>query len=79
MPSKLYGILAAGRPYVAAVEDECEVATITKQYKCGLLAAPQDPADLAEKILMLYRNRALAERLERVPTRRRSSSTDRNR
>ena len=63
VPSKLYGILAAGRPYVAAVEDECEVAAITKQYKCGLLAAPQDPADLAEKILMLYRNRALAERL----------------
>ena len=25
VPSKLYGILAAGRPYVAAVEERCEV------------------------------------------------------
>jgi len=62
VPSKLYGILAAGRPYVAAVESDCEVTAITKQYDCGVLAAPQDPADLAEKILLLYRNRELAKR-----------------
>jgi colanic acid biosynthesis glycosyl transferase WcaI len=63
VPSKLYGILAAGRPYVAAVEDACEVAAITKQYHCGLLAEPADPKDLAEKILTLYHDRALAQRL----------------
>ena len=63
VPSKLYGILAAGRPYVAAVEDDCEVTAITKQYECGLLTTPQDPVDLAEKILLLYRDRTLAERL----------------
>ena len=63
VPSKLYGILAAGRPYVAAVEGDCEVTAITKQYECGLLTTPQDPVDLAEKILLLYRDRTLAERL----------------
>ncbi len=63
VPSKLYGILAAGRPYVAAVEEACEVATITKQYRCGLLAEPADPKDLADKILTLYHDRALAQRL----------------
>src|ERR1043166_6845852 len=31
VPSKLYGILAAGRPCVAAVDPSCEVATIHKQ------------------------------------------------
>ena len=31
VPSMLYGILAAGRPYVAAVEEACEVAAITKR------------------------------------------------
>jgi lipopolysaccharide/colanic/teichoic acid biosynthesis glycosyltransferase len=56
VPSKLYGILAAGRPYVAAVEDECEVSAITRQYDCGLLVAPGNPEDLAEKILTLYGN-----------------------
>ncbi|MGH8058192.1 MAG: glycosyltransferase family 4 protein [Candidatus Entotheonellia bacterium] len=63
VPSKLYGILAAGRPYVAAVEDASEVTTITKQYRCGLLAEPGAPKDLAEKILTLYHDRALARNL----------------
>jgi glycosyltransferase involved in cell wall biosynthesis len=63
VPSKLYGILAAGRPYVAAVEEDCEVTAITRQYDCGLLATLGDPADLAEKILALYHDRAMAERL----------------
>ena len=63
VPSKLYGILASGRPYVAAVEESCEVATITRKYNCGLLAKPGDAGDLAEKILTLYRDRDLARRL----------------
>ncbi|MFQ5802365.1 MAG: glycosyltransferase family 4 protein [Candidatus Methylomirabilales bacterium] len=62
VPSKLYGILAAGRPYVAAVEEESEVSVITKRFDCGLLAEPGDPEDLAEKILILYRDRELARR-----------------
>jgi colanic acid biosynthesis glycosyl transferase WcaI len=62
VPSKLYGILAAGRPYVAAVEEACEVAAITKQHHCGLLAEPADSKDLAEKILTLYHDRSLARR-----------------
>lgn len=63
VPSKLYGILAAGRPYVAAVEEECEIAAITQKYRCGLLAEPGDAGDLAEKILVLYRDPVLARRL----------------
>lgn len=63
VPSKLYGILAAGRPYVAAVEEDCEITEITRQYDCGLLATLGDPANLAEKILTLYRDRPLTARL----------------
>ncbi|MBI2357390.1 MAG: glycosyltransferase family 4 protein [Deltaproteobacteria bacterium] len=63
VPSKLYGILAAGRPYVAAVESATEVAAITKKYDCGLLAEPEDPDDLAEKVLTLYRDPVLCRRL----------------
>ncbi|MDE2179529.1 MAG: glycosyltransferase family 4 protein [candidate division NC10 bacterium] len=63
VPSKLYGILAAGRPYVAAVEEACEVAAITRKYECGLLAKPGDPDDLADKILTLYHDRELVSRL----------------
>lgn len=62
VPSKLYGILAAGRPYVAAVEETCEVASITRRQQCGLVAKPSDPSDLAEKILTFYRDRNLTVR-----------------
>jgi colanic acid biosynthesis glycosyl transferase WcaI len=54
VPSKLYGILAAGRPYVAATDSSCEAAEIVRQHHCGLLARPGDADDLAEKIAALY-------------------------
>jgi glycosyltransferase involved in cell wall biosynthesis len=62
VPSKLYGILAAGRPYVAAVEASCEVAAIARAHDCGLVAAPGNAIDLAEQILRFYRDRDLVER-----------------
>ena len=54
VPSKLYGILAAGRPYVAAVDPSCEVAAIAREHRCGLLADPESADDLALKIAGLY-------------------------
>ena len=62
-PSKLYGILAAGRPYVAAVEPSCDVARVTQKYRCGLLARPEDPSDIAEKIRRFYADPNLAREL----------------
>jgi colanic acid biosynthesis glycosyl transferase WcaI len=62
VPSKLYGILAAGRPYVAAVEETCEVASITERHQCGLVAAPGDAQSLAARIREFYRDRALTMR-----------------
>jgi len=62
VPSKLYGILAAGRPYVAAVEESCEVAAITRARECGIVAAPGDARDLADKILTFYRDRDMTRR-----------------
>ncbi len=62
-PSKLYGILAAGRPYVAAVEPSCDVARVTQKYRCGLLARPEDPSDIAEKIRRFHADPNLAREL----------------
>jgi glycosyltransferase involved in cell wall biosynthesis len=59
VPSKLYGILAAGRPYVAAVEERCEVAVLTESHRCGLVAEPGDPDELADRIMTFYRDREL--------------------
>ena len=53
VPSKLYPILAAGRPYVAAVEGSSEVAALTARHECGVVVTPGDAAALAEQILLL--------------------------
>jgi lipopolysaccharide/colanic/teichoic acid biosynthesis glycosyltransferase len=76
VPSKLYGILAAGRPYIAAVEPACEVASVTFKHDCGLLAPPGDSAVLAARVLELYRDRPLARHLG-ANARRASESFDR--
>ncbi|PYM50121.1 MAG: hypothetical protein DME16_07220 [Candidatus Rokuibacteriota bacterium] len=76
VPSKLYGILAAGRPYVAAVEPACEVANITFKHDCGLLAPPGDAAVLASRVLELYRDRELCRHLG-ANARRAAESFDR--
>jgi lipopolysaccharide/colanic/teichoic acid biosynthesis glycosyltransferase len=63
VPSKLYGILAAGRPYVAAVDEDSEVAAITRKHDCGLLAPPGDGDAVARRLRELYRDPVLRERL----------------
>ncbi len=58
-PSKLYGVLAAGRPYIAAIDATSETSRIALQFRCGLQAAPGNAVDIAEKIRFLYDHREL--------------------
>jgi colanic acid biosynthesis glycosyl transferase WcaI len=50
VPSKVYGILAAGKPYVAAIEPGAEPALIAEEYGCGVRVEPGDPEALAAAI-----------------------------
>lgn len=50
VPSKLYGILACGGPYIAAVDAESEVTRITEQHQCGLRIEPDDADALVTAI-----------------------------
>jgi colanic acid biosynthesis glycosyl transferase WcaI len=54
VPSKLYRILASGRPFAAAVDSDCEVAAVAKHYNCGILCPPGDPHALSTAIVQLY-------------------------
>ena len=63
VPSKVYGILAAGRPYLAAVEASSEAAAIAREYECGLVIEPGDAGGMADAITRLYTDRSLARRL----------------
>lgn len=58
VPSKLYPILAAGRPYLAAVEASSEVADLTARHGCGVVVPPGDAAALASAISRLSGDRA---------------------
>jgi glycosyltransferase involved in cell wall biosynthesis len=50
VPSKLYGVLAAGGAYVAAIDADSEVASITEQHQCGLRVEPDDAAALVAAV-----------------------------
>jgi glycosyltransferase involved in cell wall biosynthesis len=56
VPSKLYGIMASGRPMVANVPEESEVAMTLKEYDCGIVTAPKDASALADAICWLKSN-----------------------
>jgi glycosyltransferase involved in cell wall biosynthesis len=57
VPSKLYGILAAGRPYVAAVDADSEVAAVTAGAGTGLRVEPDSPEQLAGAVRWCLANR----------------------
>jgi colanic acid biosynthesis glycosyl transferase WcaI len=54
VPSKVYGILAAGRPYIAATDSSCEAAAIVRDNGCGLAVRPGDPDALAGAIAEMH-------------------------
>ncbi|HPM79541.1 MAG TPA: glycosyltransferase family 4 protein [Candidatus Anammoximicrobium sp.] len=50
MPSKLYGILAAGAPVLAVAPQDCELARIIQREGVGFVVPPGDTAALTERI-----------------------------
>jgi len=63
LPSKMFEIMAAGRPLVLGVEGEA--ARLLDQAQAGLACEPQSPADLSRAIARLADDPALAARLGR--------------
>jgi glycosyltransferase involved in cell wall biosynthesis len=53
VPSKLYSILASGRPVLAVAASECDAARIVTREGCGVAADPDDPRAVAEAIRTL--------------------------
>src|SRR5271170_6993524 len=50
VPSKLYSILAVGRPIIVIAPAECDAARIVVESGCGVAADPDDPAAVAAAI-----------------------------
>jgi colanic acid biosynthesis glycosyl transferase WcaI len=55
VPSKVYNILAAGRPLLAVATDKTEVTRFADRDGCGISADPDDPAGLADEIRAILR------------------------
>jgi glycosyltransferase involved in cell wall biosynthesis len=54
VPSKVYGILAAGRAFIAAVDASAEPAVLAREHQCGVWAKPGDAGSLADAIAALH-------------------------
>ena len=53
VPSKFYGIAAAGRPVIAITAKDGDIAQLVQQHRCGTVIAPGDAAGLAEALTSL--------------------------
>lgn len=54
VPSKYYGILASGRPVIALMAENSEVAMSVRESGCGYVVPPRAPDVLAGKIRYLF-------------------------
>ncbi len=59
-PSKTYGIMAAGRPFIASVDAESEPARVVHEFDCGFVVPAGSARDLAE-VIRTARQAPLAE------------------
>ncbi len=50
VPSRLYGILAAGRPVLVAADDTSETARLVREIGCGIVIPPARPELVARTI-----------------------------
>ena len=50
VPSRLYGIMAVGRPVLVSADDESETAQLVRAVDCGIVVSPTDPVEVAKAI-----------------------------
>ncbi len=63
MPSKLYGLLAVGKPIICVSDPKSEVAEILRHAKAGLNSSIGDPKELAQKIVAILDDPTKAQEL----------------
>jgi glycosyltransferase involved in cell wall biosynthesis len=53
IPSRIYNIMSAGKPMLAAADKTSEIAMVINEEKIGVVVEPENPAQFAEAILAL--------------------------
>lgn len=54
VPSKIYGVMAAGKPVMGVLENGSEAYRLIQESQCGLVAEPQDYVEIINKIREMY-------------------------
>lgn len=63
VPSKMFGIMAAGRPVIAGVDAGSDADLMVQAAGSGIVIEPEDPAALADAIRALATDRATARKM----------------
>jgi colanic acid biosynthesis glycosyl transferase WcaI len=63
MPSKVYEIMASGRPVLASAEAGSDLRRLVVDTQCGVCVEPHDARQLAKAILALRANPRLRRRM----------------
>ncbi|MEO8033249.1 MAG: glycosyltransferase family 4 protein [Acidobacteriota bacterium] len=56
VPSKVYRIMASGRPLIAITEADSDLATLVRDAQCGVVVAPDQARELARVVVEAARN-----------------------
>ena len=59
VPSKIYSILASGRPILACVGETSEIARLVRESASGIVIPPGNPEALAQAVRRLFENPSL--------------------
>lgn len=62
MPSKIYSILASGRPIIACVEPESDIAKMVQESNAGFVVSPGQPEEFERSIKNFLENRELLQK-----------------
>ncbi len=62
MPSKIYSILASGRPIIACVEPESDIAKMVQESNAGFVVSPGQPEEFEHSIKNFLENRELLQK-----------------
>jgi glycosyltransferase involved in cell wall biosynthesis len=73
VPSKMYGILAAGKPILAVAPRDTDVAAIGERRGFAIWADPDDPSHVARSVRQIFRD---AEQLRRMGEAARAAARD---
>ncbi len=65
IPSRTYNILATGKPVLALIEENSEVARLIEEEQVGWVVPPLEPEELLKTIYQIYREREKIPEMEK--------------